>query len=229
LFQLNRLSDAVHRVEVRDLRTRVVAVLLPGSLLVLLGVVGSPRSDAYSVGSVGLDDAPLLATLAIVVLATLGTTASRDHLRLVLALSAVGFGLAAAYALFGAPDVALVAVLIEITLSLLLLGTLGLLPQRILRREAELRLPRGRRLRDGVVAVLAGISATAVVWGALSRPSPASSVASEHVRLAPDAHAKDVVTAILADFRALDTLGEITVVAVALTAIIALLRAERPW
>jgi multisubunit Na+/H+ antiporter MnhB subunit len=55
-----------------------------------------------------------------------------------------------------------------------------------------------------------------VVWGALSQAPAGSSIAEEHVRLTPDAHAKNVVTATLADFRGLDTLGEITVVSLVL-------------
>ena len=41
-------------------------------------------------------------------------------------------------------------------------------------------------------------------------------MARKHLELAPSAHAADVVTAILADFRGLDTMGEITVIAIAL-------------
>jgi multicomponent Na+:H+ antiporter subunit A len=41
-------------------------------------------------------------------------------------------------------------------------------------------------------------------------------VAAELIRLTPAAHAKDVVTAILADFRGFDTMGEITVIGIAL-------------
>ena len=38
-------------------------------------------------------------------------------------------------------------------------------------------------------------------------------MAQAQLALAPEAHAADVVTAILADFRGLDTFGEITVIA----------------
>ena len=59
---------------------------------------------------------------------------------------------------------------------------------------------------------------------ALSQPPAGRTVAEEHVRLAPEAHAGNVVTAILADFRGLDTLGEITVLAVAALGVYALLK-----
>jgi multicomponent Na+:H+ antiporter subunit A len=44
------------------------------------------------------------------------------------------------------------------------------------------------------------------------------------IQLTPSAHAKNVVTAILADFRGLDTMGEITVIGMVLLGIATLLR-----
>ena len=72
--------------------------------------------------------------------------------------------------------------------------------------------------------MIAGVGAFATIWGALSRPSVAGTDAAKHVALTPEAHGGDVVTVILADFRSLDTLVEITVVAVAMIAVTTLLR-----
>jgi multicomponent Na+:H+ antiporter subunit A len=66
-----------------------------------------------------------------------------------------------------------------------------------------------------------------VVWGSLSQPAAQESVSADLTRLTPSAHAKDVVTAVLADFRGLDTLGEITVVALVLLGVATLLRRGR--
>jgi multicomponent Na+:H+ antiporter subunit A len=127
----------------------------------------------------------------------------------------------------GGPDVALVAVLIETVVTLVFLGVLALVPPQVLSRMAAIPTPRRKRWRDPLIGAFAGLIAFFVVWGGLSRPSPEASVADEHLRLAPDAHARDVVTAILADFRGLDTLGEITVVTVALVGISTLLARGR--
>ena len=224
---LNRLSDAAHSFEVRDLRTRVVAVLVPGGVLMLLGVATTPFEGTYAVGGIEAGERWLPAILIPAVVAAVAATRPRRHLRLVLSLSAAGFALAAVYAFLGAPDVALVAVLVELVLGLLFLATLGRLPSSALRREARIRISPRRRRRDLAVAVGGGLAATAVVWGALSRPS-GSSIAEQHVELAPSAHGKDVVTVILADFRALDTVVEVTVVAVALLGLVTLLRGLRP-
>lgn len=229
LAALNRASDRIHDLEVRDLRTRVAAVLVPAGVLVVLGVAATPTGGAYVVGDVERREIGLVLVLALVSAAALAATIPRRHLTLVLALATVGFSLAATYAFFGAPDVALVAVLVETIFALLFLGVFALLPRRVLRREATLPTTRRRRRRDAVVGVVSGAVVFVVAWGALSRPTASESVAADHVAQAPAAHAKDVVTVILADFRALDTLGEITVVAIALVGVAELLRRGRFW
>jgi multicomponent Na+:H+ antiporter subunit A len=171
-------------------------------------------------------DLPLLLALVAVAVAAVTATFTRRHVSLALVLSSAGFVLALVYAFFGAPDVALVAVLVETILTLLLLGTSKLVPYKVLRSQAELPLG-GKRWRRIFFSSVAGAFAFAVVWGALSQPAAETTVSQEHIRLASEAHAKDVVTAILADFRGLDTLGEITVVALVLLGIATLLNRGR--
>ncbi|HLL49092.1 MAG TPA: hydrogen gas-evolving membrane-bound hydrogenase subunit E, partial [Thermomicrobiales bacterium] len=227
LGRLNAFSDAIHRVEVRDLRSRVAAVLVPGGALVVTGVLATSNQGAFAVGAVGRDHLPLVLVLGLAVAAALATTVPRDHLLLALILSGVGFSLAVVYAFLGAPDVALVAVLIETLFALLVLGVLAVLPRSVLRRATEDLGPPSRRLRDPALALLAGLVAFVVVWGVLSKPASLESAATQQTELTPAAHARDVVTAILADFRGLDTLGEMTVVGVALLGLATLLTRGR--
>ncbi len=223
---LNRLSDYAHQAEVRDLRSRVAAMLFPTGILMGAGLLATPAVGAYRAGEVGVRDLPLLLALVAVAVAAFTTTYVRRHVTLALVLSSAGYVLALLYAFFGAPDVALVAVLVETILMLLFIGTLKLIPYKVLHRQAERQLG-GRRWRRVFFSLLAGAFAFAVVWGALSQPAADNVVAEEYVRLAPEAHAKDVVTAILADFRGLDTLGEITVVALVLLGVATLLNRGR--
>ncbi|HAX25343.1 MAG TPA: oxidoreductase, partial [Chloroflexi bacterium] len=159
-------------------------------------------------------DWPLVLFLVLAGLSGVVATRARGRLSLVLALSAVGYSMSAVFSFIGAPDVAIVAVLIETVMTLLLLGVISLLP----RDSVQHRTAERERQRRGswVVGVLAAAFAFIVAWGVLSRPAPDATMAREHLNLAPSAHAADVVTAILADFRGLDTMGEITVIAVAL-------------
>jgi multicomponent Na+:H+ antiporter subunit A len=223
LRDINRLSDRVHAEEVRDLRTSLAAVLLPGGVLVAAGLLATPTEGAYEVGSVALDDLPIVALLALAVAAGITVARDRARLRAVLALGVLGFALAAVYAIVGAPDVALVAVLVETVLTLVFVGIFARLPPT---RRAPAPT---RRRRNALAGTVAGLSAFATIWGALSRPTAAESDAVAHVRAAPDAHGGDVVTVILADFRGFDTMVEITVVVVAVAGVAALLRHGRTW
>jgi len=189
----------------------------------------TPFEGAYLVGSFSRDDLPLVVALAGCALAALVVARLRRHLALVLGLSGVGFSLAVAYELLGAPDVALVAVVIETLFMLLFVAVFALLPRAVLRREAGLAVAGSRRFRDPIVGVVSGVLVLLVVWAALSQPTPADPSADRQLELAGAAHGKDVVTVILADFRGLDTLVEVTVVVVALLGVAALLRRGKLW
>jgi multicomponent Na+:H+ antiporter subunit A len=140
----------------------------------------------------------------------------------VLALSVLGFSLAGVYAVMGAPDVALVAVVIETVVTLIFVAVFTRLPGTTVGRPARATAA-PHRTRNAVAGVVAGLSAFAVIWAALSRPPLGASDAAEHIRLTPEAHGGDVVTVILADFRGLDTMVEITVLAVAILGVASLL------
>jgi multicomponent Na+:H+ antiporter subunit A len=226
LHALNRASDAIHDLEVRDLRGRIAAILVPCGALALLGLFVTPLGGTYRVDPIAAGDAALAIVLLASAAAAVALTRVREHRAMVLVLSAAGFSLAVAFALVGGPDVALVAVLVETVFALLFFGVFALLPPRVLEREARLPDTPRRRRRDPLVGIAAGLLAFLVVWGALSRPTPRDGMAARHVELVEEAHGKDVVTVILADFRGLDTLVEVTVVAVALVALGFLLRAR---
>lgn len=226
LLRLNQISDRIHAAEVRDLRNSIVAVLVPGALLVLLGFAVTPTRGAYDVGRMTTADLPIVVVLALAVVA--GLTAARDpgRLRPVLALSVVGFALAAVYALVGAPDVALVALLVETVFTLVFVGVFSRLPGP---HPADAHARRPRRWRNLAAGMLAGVAAFATIWAALSRPTAAGDMAAAYLRRTPEAHGGDVVTVILADFRGLDTAVEITVLAVAIVGVAALLKRGRTW
>ena len=117
----------------------------------------------------------------------------------------------------------IVAVLVETLFALLFVGVFSLVPARVLRRESRRRGSPSARLRNGLIAATSGVVTMLVAWGAFSRPIPDDPSAQRHLALADEAHGKDVVTVILADFRGLDTLVEITVVLVAAMAVATLL------
>jgi multicomponent Na+:H+ antiporter subunit A len=149
-----------------------------------------------------------------------------------LSLSGVGFALSVVFALLRAPDVALVAVLVETLFGVLFLAFLGLLPRNVehadvVPSDEPQEAAHTHRVRDSVLATFGGLLAFLAAWGVLSRPAPVDSVFEQYITMTPDAHGAAVVTVILADFRGLDTLGEITVVGIAFLGIATFIRRRR--
>ncbi len=227
---LNQFSDRIHWMEVRDLRSRVASVLAPAAVLLVVALLSINVIDVFNVGVFRRSDGPIILMLVVIALSALTAAAPRNHFSMVLALSGVGYGLAVVYSLMRAPDVALVAVLIETILSLLIFGFLALLPRDVDPAEVvpvddpDIYKADDHTRRDAVLAGSAGLFAFIVAWGVLSRPAALESVIADHIELAPTAHGDDIVTVILADFRGFDTAGEITVVGIAFLGAATLLR-----
>lgn len=221
---LNILSDRLHGYEVHDLRGRVAWVLLPVGILVLLGLIFTPNEGAFLVGAIGPEDLLIVLVLGVACAAAVTTTFVTGHLSSVLLLSAVGFPLAATYAFLGAPDVALVAVLMETMLSLLFIGFLAAMRDHPTIEGVHGETSASILRRDRIIGVVAAVAAFVMVWGVLSKPAPVESAAMELISLTPSAHASDVVTAILSDFRGLDTMGEITVIGIAMIGLLTILQ-----
>jgi multicomponent Na+:H+ antiporter subunit A len=224
LYWLNRASRRSGTFDIRDLRWRIATILGTTATLIVLSTLVAPPAFAGLLTGIRAADLPLMLGLALVIIATLTVLVPRNLFTLVLALSSVGYGLAAVYAFFGGPDVALVAVLIETILTLLLLGALLLFPDSMLRRREAIPSRPSLRWRNPLISLAVAGGAFLVAIGVFSQPSTIETVATRQIELAEEAHAKDVVTAILADFRGLDTMGEISVIMFALIGMIALLR-----
>ncbi|CAN5498081.1 putative monovalent cation/H+ antiporter subunit A [soil metagenome] len=221
LYSLNQISDKIHWIEVRDLRSRVTTVLFPAALLVGATLLSFDVAEVYDQGQFQLRDVPTALLLLVVAIAAFAAAVPRDHYSMTLALSGVGFALAVVYSLFHAPNVALVAVLIETLFSLLLFGFLALLPRDVDHAvvvpadDPGAPKPASHHTRDMVMAGVAGLFAFVVAWGVLSRPAALESVIEQHIVLTPSAHGQNILSVILADFRGLDTMGEITVIGIA--------------
>jgi multicomponent Na+:H+ antiporter subunit A len=141
----------------------------------------------------------------------------------VLFLGAVGYGVAVLFVIQGAPDLALTQLLVETLALALFILVLRLLPIRF-----EIVQSRIRRFARVGIAVGVGLMAGAFALWAAS-PTGGPSVADEYLaRALPEGGGGNVTNVILTDFRALDTLGEITVLAVVAMGAMALIRARRP-
>ena len=163
----------------------------------------------------------------LILLAALAAVLSRSRLGAVAALGVVGYSVALIFVLFGAPDLAMTQFLVETLTVILLVLVLYHLP-----RFATLSTARAR-MRDMAVALLAGGLMTALVLAATAIQPQHEVSAYMAGNSAVLAHGRNVVNVILVDFRGLDTLGEITVLAVAGIGVYSLLKlriqkGERP-
>jgi multicomponent Na+:H+ antiporter subunit A len=159
-----------------------------------------------------------LVFVAVVVFASFAVATVGRRMTAVVFLGAVGYGIAALFLLYGAPDLGLTQILFE-TLSLILFVYV----LRKMPRHRSLS-DRGRRLRDAAVGCLVGLTVTLITAAVVLSRSP--SRVSEYYAAASLAlaHGRNVVNVILVDFRALDTMGEITVIVIAALGVFALIK-----
>jgi multicomponent K+:H+ antiporter subunit A len=144
-------------------------------------------------------------------------------------LGIVGLALCITFAWFSAPDLALTQLAVEVvTLVLFLLG-LRWLPQRREQDDApEVVRNRWRRRRDLLLAIGIGAGLAALSFALLTRHAPLSISPFFIAEALPRGGGTNVVNVMLVDFRAFDTLGEITVLSIVGLTVYALLRRFRP-
>ena len=135
-------------------------------------------------------------------------------------LGAVGFGVALLFLIYSAPDLALTQLVVEVLTVVLFVFVLRRLPRATGdgRRFAPAAL--GLALVGGATMALLTLVAFQVQLA-----EPISGFFEE--QSVPAGYGRNVVNVILVDFRALDTLGEITVLAIAALGVMALLDRRR--
>ncbi|WP_141441300.1 monovalent cation/H+ antiporter subunit A [Vreelandella titanicae] len=150
-------------------------------------------------------------------------TAATHRYRLIslLMLSVVGLFVALTFARFSAPDLALTQLSVEVVTMILLMLALFFLPQKTPRESSPLR-----NVRDMLLAGTLGLVIASLNYAVMTRET--LSISSFFVENSkPGGGGYNVVNVILVDFRGFDTLGEITVLAIAGLAIFKLLNRLR--
>ncbi len=162
---------------------------------------------------------PHEAVVALLTLAdAIATVRARYRLTGVAALGVTGLGMALIFVIFGAPDLAITQVMVETLTVILFVLVFYHLPPFIPRST------RRQRFRDLAISIAAGLVMALVVLATASiHLEPVLTDFFSRQSLAA-AYGRNIVNVILVDFRALDTLGEITVLAVAGFGVYALLR-----
>lgn len=197
---------------------RLLAVFIGFALL--LGGAGWFSADSPLSGPRALlpvDGVSLFAALAMAAAMIATVALHRQRFVALVLIGAVGLLVSLIFVKFSAPDLALTQLSVEVVTVILLLLALYFLPQ-----QTPVESHRGRRLRDVLLAGLAGLGVGALAWAVLTRPY--ASIAEFFLaNSVPGGGGHNVVNVILVDFRGFDTLGEITVLALAGLAIYAML------
>lgn len=211
------LTDSIQNGSLRTyIRTILVTALVLGASSLVIAV---PVPTLVALTPV-LDGAAML--MAITLAATIGVAVLyRRRLASVLSLGAVGLLVAVYFAWLSAPDLVLTQLLVEAVTTILVVLVLYFLPKDIPGQEPTMRVA-----IDATLATAVGVGSAAVVYAIMRRPF--ESISSYHLANSlPEGGGGNVVNVILVDFRGYDTMGEITVLAIAAVGIIALVHAGR--
>ncbi|MCF8004878.1 MAG: monovalent cation/H+ antiporter subunit A [Chromatiaceae bacterium] len=213
LWSSRALDQLIHR---RSLQFMLVVLISAALVMLARGFWGMPIT-----GSATLLPIDPVSTSAAICLAAgaIGTVVwHRQRWTALVMLSVVGLIIALAFVKLSAPDLALTQLSVEMVTIVLLLLALHFLPKQTPRESS---LP--RKLRDLLLALLGGGATGLLTWAVLTRPYDSISgwMLENSV---PGGGGTNVVNVILVDFRGFDTLGEITVLAIAAIGIYMMLR-----
>jgi multicomponent Na+:H+ antiporter subunit A len=223
LHGLARLA-ALHTRVLQHGRLPGYQAWLVGALLAL-GLFAAWRGGfSVDLGGLGMPDEPLalawLAACLVILAGAVAAVSLRDRLALLMASGLVGYGSAALFLFAGAPDLALTQFAVE---TVLVVVAAALLP-RFRAQPAKLAEP---VWRNGLLALLAGVGTFMLMAPLAGQPLDTDLSRWFGAASLPQAHGHNVVNVIIVDFRALDTLGEISVVFAALLAALPILTAWR--
>jgi multicomponent Na+:H+ antiporter subunit A len=208
------------RIQSGDLRRYVavlIGALMAAALLPLLA--GGVRFSL-------LETRPLFAhegtALLLITVAALAIVFLRNRVAAVILLGAVGYLVGILFIILHAPDLALTQILIETVSLALFLLVLHRLPPYVPEEAGRRRVVRDVFLSGG--AALAVALTLLATLGRSARESIAHYFLAESL---PAAGGRNVVNVILIDFRGYDTLGEISVLAIGLLGVYALITLGR--
>ena len=183
--------------------TLTVTAVATLSTLLLRGGLALPAAETFVW-------APQMVLPLLLVAATIAVLRAKSFMRGIIAAGMVGFGVGLSFLFLGAPDLAFTQFSVEALAIVILLAIVGRMPFQS--RDARTT---GQRRIDAVVAIVFGITASLVLLAVVA--TPFITALSDFFRAASltEAHGRNLVNVIIVDFRALDTLGEITVLALA--------------
>lgn len=218
----NFCHSLINRLETGSLQ-RYVAALLILTIIFVLPEIYQITQLTGSRAQQPINSVAIVGAIMIM-FAALGTAAYHHHrLQALMMLSVVGLMVSLTFIHFSAPDLALTQLVVEVVSIILMILALFFMPQRVPNASSS-----GRVARDILIAGFIGGIVGAINFAILTRPF--ASISDFFIEQAvPGGGGSNVVNVILVDFRGFDTLGEITVLAIAAAGIHKLLNNLRPF
>nr|WP_312230101.1 monovalent cation/H+ antiporter subunit A [Pseudomonas sp.] len=196
---------------------RYVAFLLLSALILIITALSPMESLGGDVPLTPPDGITVLGMAVLCVMAVLTVVFHRNRLKALMTLSCAGLMVALAFARYSAPDLALTQLSVEVVTIILLVLALFFMPDRTPVESSSLR-----GLRDVLLAGGTGIAVALLAYAVMTRPY--DSISSFFIENSVSGGGgTNVVNVILVDFRGFDTLGEISVLAIAAIGIYGLL------
>ncbi|QYG91197.1 DUF4040 domain-containing protein [Iamia sp. SCSIO 61187] len=217
------LQDGARRLTSQIQNGSLPAYIAVVFVMVVAGL-GAAAVSGLDVGPGGTSDGGLLqAGVAVLAAAMAGAiVATRRRFVAVLMLGAVGYSIAVIFLLYGAPDLALTQVLVETVTLVVFLLVLRHLPEGY--APPPEWAPKALRVAVAV-AVGVAVAGFALAAGTARTERPVAERMIEEAE--PVGGGRNVVNVILIDIRGIDTMGEITVLAIAAAGVANLVRAAR--
>ncbi|MFC0444151.1 monovalent cation/H+ antiporter subunit A [Pseudidiomarina halophila] len=215
-------DNAMQRIENGSLQ-RYIAFLLVFTLILVIPELAAIRQLTGDRPQLPIDAISLIGAVILMLAALATAMLHRQRLTSLMMLSVVGLVVSLSFIHFSAPDLAMTQLVVEVVSIILMILALFFMPQRIPRASS------GRRVaRDVLLAGTIGGVVGTLNYALLTRPLESISdffLANS----VPGGGGTNVVNVILVDFRGFDTLGEITVLAIAAAGIHKLLNNLRPF
>jgi len=218
-----RCSDKVVRGHMTgSLRDYILGTALASVIFIMLPVFSYGLWHDLSLNNFTPIDNIEFTLFFVIAIATMGVTLFNRRLWALICLSVVGYGVSLFFVIMDAPDLALTQVLVESIVLVLYLLAFPKLPKNL----RSYNLYNRRKISNIVVSALAGFSAAFLVIFANSNRIFQTISSYYGANSLSKGGGHNIVNVILVDFRGLDTMGEITVLALASVGVFALIRLE---
>jgi multisubunit Na+/H+ antiporter MnhB subunit len=167
----------------------------------------------------------LYALLVFMIIGSIIAIETRNLLSAVISVSAVGFALSVAFLFLGAPDIAITQLVVEVLVLIILIRGTILIDNTAIETHRDTLAVVSSLIFFGLL-----LGFGAMIFASEGFPAfgePLMRVSKVYVQTGlPATYAANIVTSVILDFRAYDTIGEATVLFTSIIGALALLRRD---